>query len=181
MSKLQKVTIDVYDEDGELCESVTGPMDYEDVREKMVEIIKNDGVPVARIRGEVPKSMISAALCGKYNLKEEKWRLICETLALDYDQVVADPESEPQEKAESVSPSENSRGVDAVQQPDEDDDQAEDDDPNEEERNVLAVTARYLAGRLKEDIRKGMNISLEDLHTLLTVCKNMQNAAENNN
>lgn len=55
MRNLRKVTIDVYDEDGCLCESVTGPMDYEDVREKMIEIIKNDGVPVARIKGTEPR------------------------------------------------------------------------------------------------------------------------------
>ena len=42
----------------------------------------------------------------------------------------------------------------------------------------MDVTARYLAGHLKEDVRKGMDISLEDLHTLLTVCKRMQAAAE---
>lgn len=57
MSNLQKVTIDIYDAEGELCESVIGPMDYEDVREKMIEIIKNDGVPVVRIKGEVPRKI----------------------------------------------------------------------------------------------------------------------------
>lgn len=57
MSNLRKVTIDIYDAEGELCESIIGPMDYEDVREKMIEIIKNDGVPVVRIKGEVPKKI----------------------------------------------------------------------------------------------------------------------------
>lgn len=66
-----------------------------------------------------------------------------------------------------------------MQQPDEGGDQTEDVALSDEERNDLAVTARYLAGHLKEDVRRGMDISLEDLHALLTVCKNMQNAAEN--
>lgn len=57
MSNLQKVTIDIYDAEGELCESVIGPMDYEDVREKMIEVIKNDGVPVVWIKGEVPRKI----------------------------------------------------------------------------------------------------------------------------
>lgn len=57
MSNLQKVTIDIYDAEGELCESVIGPMDYEDVREKMIEVIKNDGVPVVRIKEEVPRKI----------------------------------------------------------------------------------------------------------------------------
>ena len=41
------------------------------------------------------------------------------------------------------------------------------------------MAARYTAGHLKEDIRKGMDISLEDLYTLMTFCKRMQEAAEN--
>lgn len=57
MSNLQKVTIDTYDADGELWESTTEPMDYEDVRERMIEIIKNDGVPVVRIKGGVPRKI----------------------------------------------------------------------------------------------------------------------------
>lgn len=133
---------------------------------------------IARTSG-VSQSMISAAMCGKYDLKEEKWRMICETLALDYDQIVADPEPESQAEAEIVSPS-KMRGVEPMQQPDEGGDQTEDVALSDEERNDLAVTARYLAGHLKEDVHRGMDISLEDLHALLTVCKNMQNAAENN-
>lgn len=57
MSNLQKVTIEAYDADGELWETTTEPMDFEDVREKMIEIIKNDGVPVARVKGGVPRKI----------------------------------------------------------------------------------------------------------------------------
>lgn len=64
---------------------------------------------LARTSG-VSQSMISAAMCGKYDLKEEKWRMICETMALDYDQIVADPEPESQAEAEIVSPSQNAGG-----------------------------------------------------------------------
>lgn len=51
-------------------------------------------------------------------------------------------------------------------------------DFNQEEKRLLDVVARYIAGHLKEDIRKGMDISLEDLYTLLDVCKRMQSVAE---
>lgn len=47
MSK-KRVTIEVYDEDGVLRESIGGPMDYEDVREQMIEILRNDGIPVLK-------------------------------------------------------------------------------------------------------------------------------------
>lgn len=43
----------------------------------------------------VSQSMISAAILGKYDLKEEKWRLLCETLGLDYDAVIDGPELPP--------------------------------------------------------------------------------------
>lgn len=43
----------------------------------------------------VAQSMISAAILGKYDLKEEKWRLLCETLRLDYDEIVEGPELHP--------------------------------------------------------------------------------------
>lgn len=123
----------------------------------------------------ISQGAISTAILGKYNPKEEKWRLICEALELDYDEIIADPE--PSEPAETAAPSPEIGGVTAVplskeQEPE------EDLSLNDEERRLMDVTARYLAGHLKEDVRKGMDISLEDLHTLLTVCKRMQAAAE---
>lgn len=51
----------------------------------------------------VAQSMISAAILGKYELKEEKWRLLCEALGLDYDQIVDAPEAEtPHQSAEET-------------------------------------------------------------------------------
>lgn len=49
---------------------------------------------LARTSG-VSQSMISAALRGEYDLKEEKWRLLCETLALDYECIIAGPDPDP--------------------------------------------------------------------------------------
>lgn len=59
----------------------------------------------------VAQSMISAAILGKYDLKEEKWRLICEALELDYDEIIADPE--PSEPAEAAAPSPEIGGGDS--------------------------------------------------------------------
>lgn len=39
-------------------------------------------------------SAISSALSGKYDLREERWKLICENLGLDYDEIIKDPEPE---------------------------------------------------------------------------------------
>lgn len=46
--KTAKVSIDIYDADGELCEAIGGPMDYEDVKEQMISALRNDGIPVIR-------------------------------------------------------------------------------------------------------------------------------------
>ena len=138
----------------------------------------------------VAQSMISAAILGKYDLKEEKWRLLCEALGLDYDKIVDDPEVEtPHQSAaadsfpsrgslegeEEILPSEETRGTAVLLSAEQTHEEAL--AFNEKERHLLCVTARYLAGHLKEDVRKGMDISLEDLHTLLTVCKRMQEAS----
>lgn len=56
MRKTSKVSIDVYDADGELCENIGGPMDFEDVKEKMLEILRNDGIPVIRWHGKHEKT-----------------------------------------------------------------------------------------------------------------------------
>lgn len=154
----------------------------------------------------ISQGAISTAILGKYNPKEEKWRLICEALELDYDDIIAD--AEPSETAEAAAPYPEIGGDTAVplskeQEPEEDlvlndeerrrhevglrptsdsdclQSQSEACDGRDVWRGpMMDVTARYLAGHLKEDVRKGMDISLEDLHTLLTVCKRMQDAAE---
>jgi len=53
--KTKNVSIEIYDAEGDLCESIGGPMDYEDIREQMIEILKNDGIPVLRQHGKHEK------------------------------------------------------------------------------------------------------------------------------
>ena len=56
---------------------------------------------LARVSG-VAQSMISAAILGKCYLKEEKWRLLCEALDLDYDEIVAEAQDMPSPVQETV-------------------------------------------------------------------------------
>ena len=53
--KTSKVSIDIYDADGVLCECIGGQMDYEDVKEQLLSIIGNDGIPVIRVHGKHEK------------------------------------------------------------------------------------------------------------------------------
>lgn len=124
------------------------------------------------------ESNISNALSGKYDMREERWRLVCENLGLDYDQIVADPE--PEVPPFLPDPVEETRGGGTAVPLSEDEPENEEDLLlNDAERKTLAVAARYMASHLKTDIRIGMDISLEDLYTLMTFCKKMQEAAEN--
>ena len=138
---------------------------------------------LGRVSG-VTQSMISAALLNKYELKEEKWRLICEALAIDYDDIVADLPAERERftlreethdvKAEDrqAASVENCGGGTEV--PLSDAHATEDDEAARANR----VLTSYLAGHLKEDVRKGMDIPLEDLYILLDTCKKMLHATE---
>lgn len=133
---------------------------------------------VATVAG-ITQSALCQALSGKYDIKEERWRMICENLGLCYEDVIADPVEDPvliepvDELAGAVS--EDSRdGADVPVPPVIESAEDEPLELNADERRVLDVTSRYLVRHLKEDIRKGMDISLEDLYLLLDACKNMQ-------
>lgn len=131
----------------------------------------------------IPTSTLSNALSGKYDMREERWRMACEQLGLDYDDVIADPVEDPvliapvDELAGAVSEdSRQGEGVPVLPVL-----ESGEDEPmvfNADERRVLDVTSRYLVRHLKEDIRKGIDMPLEDLYILLDVCKKMQAAAE---
>lgn len=140
---------------------------------------------VARMSG-VSQSMISAALCGKYDLKEEKWRMICETMALDYDVIIADPEPE-RIPVPVAAPERIPVPVDAPEEapsdPEDDivepvEDPAEVPDVNDDEKHVMDIVARYLARKLAEDIRAGTDLGLDELYHLLSMCKKAQEIAQ---
>ena len=130
----------------------------------------------------IPASALGNALSGKYDMREERWRMACEALGLSYDDLIADPVEDPvliapvDELASAVS--EDSRDGEDVPVPPVI--ESAEDEPlelNADERRVLDVTSRYLVRKLKEDIRKGMEMPLDDLYILLDVCKKMQDAA----
>lgn len=133
----------------------------------------------------IPDSTLGNALSGKFDMREERWRMACEALGLSYDDLIADPVEDPvmiapvDELAGAVS--EDSRdGADVPVPPLAESAEDEPLELNADERRVLDVTSRYLVRHLKEDIRKGMEMPLEDLYILLDVCKKMQEAAANN-
>lgn len=112
--------------------------------------------------------MISAALLGKYDLKEEKWRLICEALAIDYDIIVSGPEPIHDTPAAPMQ--------EDIEEPAEDTEEAP--GINDDEKHVMDIVARYLARKLAEDIRTGTDLGLDELYHLLSMCKKAQEIAQ---
>lgn len=126
---------------------------------------------LARTSG-VAQSMISAALLGKYDLKEEKWRLLCEVLALDYDDIIAEPdvltESACTDKETPCEGgAEQEAGETLALQPEAD---CSDDSRRriEVDFQQAKAVAEYLEQKLREDIAAGTAMSLENLYALLT-------------
>ena len=126
---------------------------------------------LSRVSG-VGQSMISAALLGKYDLKEEKWRLICEALAIDYDTIVSGQEQTPEAPEIPAQEANAEPAEDPVADP------AEEPDVNDDEKHVMDIVARYLARKLAEDIRAGTDLGLDELYHLLSMCKKAQEIAQ---
>lgn len=157
---------------------------------------------LARVSG-VPQSMISAAILGKYDLKEEKWRLLCEALALDYDQIVEGPEPEeipvqeaPAPVTEATEPATDEPAAEVQQEEEICCDTAATpstsastasflEDASSAARLVMVlekaqanIVAEYMAAKLRDDLCKGTLMPLEDLYTLLSHVKQLQAVAE---
>ena len=85
----KRVTIEVYDADGVLCESIGGPMDFEDVKATMISVLKNEGIPVLKYHGKHEKAepdkgeskkVIREAMQGN---KEELAKALMDVLHID--------------------------------------------------------------------------------------------------
>lgn len=51
----KRVSIEIYDEDGDFRESIGGNLDHEEIKQQMIEIIRNDGIPVLVMHGKHEK------------------------------------------------------------------------------------------------------------------------------
>ena len=58
-----RVTIEIYDEDGEMRESIGGQYTFREIRDMMRDIVQNDGIPVIR-------------QLGKHEAKDPEWKLL---------------------------------------------------------------------------------------------------------
>ena len=125
------------------------------------------------------QGVLSQALSGKGQMGEEKWRLLCGKLGLDYEEVVADLPApvemtqdaagqETVEAAESAAPEQTlAEGQEAVRI----DPRSDWDDTFEvirrERQEKLQLLADYAAGRLQEDIHAGMDVDIDKLWRIL--------------
>ena len=140
----------------------------------------------------VGQSMISAAFLDKYELKEEKWRLICEALGLDYDAIVDGADEEPEqipveEPASSVSPQadchlpqfgEGKESADPVEETRGGTDVLCDAEERpaigKQDMENLFLLAMYAEGRLAQDIESGMKVDPMKLWGILDALKKIK-------
>lgn len=140
----------------------------------------------------VAQSMISAAMLGKYDLKEEKWRMLCEALALDYDDIIAEPEPVPATEethepvAEESSVTETT--TEATAAPVQQNDAPSCEKAAKKEFSMprlisldggdAGIIAEYLASKLRDDLCNGTLMPIDDIFTLLSHAKHLQKIAE---
>lgn len=133
--------------------------------------------------GGCTQGMLSQAINNGVTMKDERWKLICEGLGLDYDEIVADLPAERERftlREETPTVKTEDRQAAPVVNCGGDGSPLSDTHATEDDEAARAnrVLTSYLAGHLKEDVRKGMDIPLEDLYILLDTCKKMLHATE---
>lgn len=108
---------------------------------------------LARMAG-TSQGNLSAALSGKYGMSEEKWRLLCESLMLDYDVIVAD---DPPAPARPITEGEKQmvHPVDMLAE------------KTAAVTKEALVVSDYIASKLEDDLRGGTQMQLEDIRVLL--------------
>ena len=135
--------------------------------------------------------MMSSAINQGYTLKDEKWRLICEGLGLDFEQIIAPPEPEQVSNAAPAQERElpSYPAPESVQQtaPAEPAPSAPVQlDPNVvppgmtivcAERESLFLLAMYTEGRLAVDIEQGMKVDPMKLWAILDALKAIKDAS----
>ena len=112
------------------------------------------GVDLARATGH-SAGTISMAISGKGQIRDEKWRLICEHLHLDYDEIVSDLPAQ----AEDTDAGEQATKTDT---------------PSPREDYEMFCLAAYARKCLEEDIKRGIDISFGNLRALvLAIARHM--------
>lgn len=131
----------------------------------------------------ITASMISAALAGKAQMKEERWRMACELLGLDYDEImgykvpvetIAPAEAEEETALdEAQTPAETANPVNPAK------DQADDGIDQRMVDNIRIMCA-YVEGKILEDIKRGgWSPDMDRLRGLLDAVCDLRDAVEN--
>lgn len=117
-------------------------------------------------------SMVGMALSGKSNLKEERWRMICENIGLDYDSIVS-------EEHPPVSAKETDAAAIVQQSKDSCCDTAagacnvDTIVITDKERKLCGLLGGYLLAKLEADIRIGMEMPITEVYALLRAADQM--------
>lgn len=134
--------------------------------------------------GGVTQGTISSVINQGVTMKDERWKLICEGLGLDYDEIVADmPEpGKPLPIADAGIPAKGEALEDAAKVKQNEGTCCDSAEENglvnvQANRDSLFLLARYTEGRLAEDIEAGMKVDPMKLWGILDALKKIKEKA----
>lgn len=107
-------------------------------------------------------STISGALSGKTQMRDERWRMCCEHLHLDYDEIIADMSQKNDAEGQELGELPDMEKLRELSSP-----MHKMMADNEQLQKDNMVLAAYAARHLREDIKAGMDIGIQDLRILL--------------
>lgn len=131
----------------------------------------------------ITAGMLSQSLAGKAQMKEERWRMACELLGLDYDEIMGY-----KVPVETIAPAEAEEEIapDEMQQPEETantvnpvENQA-DDGIDQRLVDNMRIMCAYVEGKILEDIKRGgWAPDMDRLRGLLDAVCDLRDAVEN--
>lgn len=128
----------------------------------------------------ITAGMLSRSLAGKEQMREEHWRMACELLGLDYDEIMGY-----KVPVETIAPAEAEEATapDEMQQPEETANPVEDQaDDGIDQRLVdnMRIVCAYVEGKILEEIKRGgWAPDMDRLCGLLDVVCDLRDAVEN--
>lgn len=129
--------------------------------------------------GGVSQGTISSAINSGVTMKDERWKLICEGLGLDYDEIIAPPD---------LSEHRSDVAMQVQKQPEAPTETIQEDQPCEPPKEGAGITtiqaeseslfllAMYAEGRIAADIETGMKVDPMKLWAILDALRTIKKA-----
>lgn len=128
--------------------------------------------------GGCTQGMLSQAINQGVTMKDERWRLICEGLGLDYDEIVSDLPAERERftlrEAPAAVHAEEHHASEPAENCGEKEEPAMEEPRSSADKDNLFLLAMYAEGRIAKDIEEGMKVDPMKLWGILDALKKIK-------